>query len=961
MTWRDRRPSETDASRQRRAAAIALYEESLSELSRSENPLEWAYVQFKLGVVHVPIDVERVIVHFELALDELADRDEETAAIVRLNLGAAYGQRLLGNASDNIERALCYSVAALRSFEARHDDAHTRDALQNLASNQVRRLAGDRADNLESAIEYAQRGLKLYAADTPPDVTATMHHTLGTAYEERVRGEAADNIEMAIQHLELALRAEDALDSKVRWSSHNNLGNAYARRVVGDASANRDRALEHLHAAVDACPRDERPLDWATTQVALCNTYRMASHRDDHLDHAVRHGALALEVFTPQVAPLEWAVAQLAIAAAQGKRDEPDLGAWHTEQALTVLRRDVYPQRWALAHANLGVTFLNGGRASDAAENLRKALTVFTRAAFPADHARTSRTLGDLYFREGEFAAAKQALTGAIAAGEDCLLVAYTDVGRRNEIGAGTAAYAMSAYCSLKLGRHDEALLELDRGKARLLAEVLAEERWLQEVCPPDQRRAIVAVRRRIAEHEAEARLDPATPARRSDRRIADNLREERDRLRALLASSGIDLAPRGVDLQSLVALIPDTGFLVAPLVTSRGSAAIVIEHGAGSVDERHVVWLDSLTQADVATFLVGSPGTAPDLTWFGAYTDRTREPRAWWAMIEKAGEWLWEHVVAAVHARLQAFGAQSGAPVVVLPQGGLGVLPWHAAWRIERGARRYAVDDYTISYAPGAYALTATTQKLGEEIRRGSRFLGVSDPTDDLVAAAAEGELVSRHFPEASRTRLLSGSATRDAVLALVQDVNYLHFACHGIYDPRDPFASRLQALAGSGSLTLSDVMSRLRLSGASLVCLSACETGITETRVIPDEFLGFPAAFHQAGAPAVSSTLWAVDDRVTMILMDRFYDRFRGTDMSVPAALREAQLWLRDATFEALAEMVGAYRTIPGCPEAQAMAKTLFREFALAPADDPPPFAHPYYWAAFAFSGAGLDHDER
>jgi len=545
------RAGAADSSRQQRTTVIALYEESLSELSRGEEPLKWAYVQFRLGVVNQPIDLERAIVHFELALEELADRHEESAVIARLNLGAVYGERLLGNPSDNIERALSCSVTALGSFQARHDDAHARDALVNLAANYVRRLVGDRTGNLESAIEHAQHGLALCTPDTPPDVTACMHHTLGTAYQERVRGETSDNTELAIHHLELALRAEEVLSSKVRWGIHNNLGNSYARRVVSSSSANRDIALGHLHAAVDNCARVARPVDWATTHVGLCNVYRMSSHRDDHLDHSVQHGALALEVFTPDVAPLQWAVAHLALAASQGERQEPDLMAQHTTEALKVLRRDVYAQRWALAHANLGVAFRDAGRMSDAADHLRKALTVFTRTGFPADHARTSRVLANLYFDDGDFATAKEAFTRAIASGEDCLQMAYTDVGRRNEIGMGTASYAMSAYCSLKLGHYDEALLKLERGKARLLAEVLAEEQWLEEMCPPDQRRMIVVVRSRITELEAEARLDPATPARRSDRRIADDLREERQKLRALLASSGIDLLPRAVDLQS--------------------------------------------------------------------------------------------------------------------------------------------------------------------------------------------------------------------------------------------------------------------------------------------------------------------------------------------------------------------------------------------------------------------------
>lgn len=63
-------------------------------------------------------------------------------------------------------------------------------------------------------------------------------------------------------------------------------------------------------------------------------------------------------------------------------------------------------------------------------------------------------------------------------------------------------------------------------------------------------------------------------------------------------------------------------------------------------------------------------------------------------------------------------------------------------------------------------------------------------------------------------------------------------------------------------------------------LVTLSACETGITDIRQSPDEFLGLQAGLLQAGAPTVVSTLWPVDDLSTMLLMERFYQNLLAHD---------------------------------------------------------------------------------
>jgi CHAT domain-containing protein len=93
---------------------------------------------------------------------------------------------------------------------------------------------------------------------------------------------------------------------------------------------------------------------------------------------------------------------------------------------------------------------------------------------------------------------------------------------------------------------------------------------------------------------------------------------------------------------------------------------------------------------------------------------------------------------------------------------------------------------------------------------------------------------------------------------------------------------------LANKVPLTVSRILSELDLTAARLITLSACETGITDIHESPDEYLGMTAAFLQAGAPAVVSTLWAVDDVSTMLLMERFYQLHLEEKQDLPEALR-------------------------------------------------------------------------
>jgi CHAT domain-containing protein len=179
-----------------------------------------------------------------------------------------------------------------------------------------------------------------------------------------------------------------------------------------------------------------------------------------------------------------------------------------------------------------------------------------------------------------------------------------------------------------------------------------------------------------------------------------------------------------------------------------------------------------------------------------------------------------------------------------------------------------------------------------------------------------------------------------------------HLHLSCHGSFDSAEPLDSALQ-LAGTDRLTLRDLLDGdLDLSGVRLAVLSACQTGITEFRRVPDEAIGLPAGFLLAGVPRVVATLWPVSDMSTALLMAEFY-RLLITDHVEPTlALHRAQAHLRDSTPAQLDLARWSERRCEASGGTDTNAFHAASYFRAHP-DADPPFSDPYYWAGFTYTG--------
>lgn len=106
---------------------------------------------------------------------------------------------------------------------------------------------------------------------------------------------------------------------------------------------------------------------------------------------------------------------------------------------------------------------------------------------------------------------------------------------------------------------------------------------------------------------------------------------------------------------------------------------------------------------------------------------------------------------------------------------------------------------------------------------------------------------------------------------------------------------------------------------------------------------------SFLYAGATSVLSTLWAVDAVSTAILMIKFYELL-GSKIrpSVSIALRESQLWLRDATVQDLVDWADSSELL-NSESKERIKKKYRRDYD----NDEQPCKSPMYWAAFCAVG--------
>ena len=216
------------------------------------------------------------------------------------------------------------------------------------------------------------------------------------------------------------------------------------------------------------------------------------------------------------------------------------------------------------------------------------------------------------------------------------------------------------------------------------------------------------------------------------------------------------------------------------------------------------------------------------------------------------------------------------GKNLIIIPQKILHYVPFNALFN----GKNYLIESREIVFSPSATVwqiLSARQSKTPEN----ALLFGFAD--EYIPNVTGEIETLENIF-ESSQT--FSGErATFAAFAQNAGKFDVLHFACHGQFRADNPLFSSLHL--ADGFVTVRDICSSDL--NAELVCLSACETGLSKVAA-GEEILGLARGFLSAGASSLVLSLWNVNDEATTRLMKIFYQNLqRGS--SVSASLAYAQ----------------------------------------------------------------------
>jgi CHAT domain-containing protein/tetratricopeptide (TPR) repeat protein len=621
------------------------------------------------------------------------------------------------------------------------------------------------------------------------------------------------------------------------------------------------------------------------------------------------------------------------------------------QQALAVDRKIGDRLAEGIALSQLGRAALELGDARTALSSFDQAIEILGAAGSLADKAEALRDRGEAYARQGDPRKALESLHPALdlaratghkaseARVEQALARAERQLGHpgearvhaeaavaaietlRTRIGSLDLRTSFSAlthdafelYADLLMEAGlDRAALEItERARARTLLELLAEAGVdIQQGVDPALLGRRTSLLRRLSVRAERALREPAKKGEDPDRYailrdldvVEAEIRERSPGYAALTQAQPLGAA----EIQAL--LDPETLLLSYALGKSRSFLWAVTAKGI----ESHELPGRDIVEAAARRFHQGLSAFDP--------ADRAREA-------EEAAA-LSRMLLGPVADRL------AGRRLVVVPDGALEYVPFGALPVPNPSASAPAasiLDEHEVVYLPSASALAVQRKTLARRPTAPKRIALLADPVFDardprvagghatassagrsrspgdvpvferLPGSRAEAEAIAALAPPGDSTLALDFDASRDLALGdSLGAYRIVHFATHGVIDAEHPALSGLAlSMVGKdgtprdGFLHLHDIYN-LRLN-ADLVVLSGCRTALGK-EVRGEGLIGLTRGFLYAGAPRVVASLWKVEDQATAALMTRFYRALWTDGMRPAAALRAAQLSLRE-----------------------------------------------------------------
>jgi len=614
------------------------------------------------------------------------------------------------------------------------------------------------------------------------------------------------------------------------------------------------------------------------------------------------------------------------------RMNKPAEAVDHLEKSLEQFRRRdrFLGQRWVYLYLGEAYTRLN--KNMEAKKSFESAIEVALKAVDPQPQWMAHQWLGRMAEREGEEQSAFEHYARAITIIET-MRAKYTDPSLKVLFMKDKLrVYERMIKLLYKMQRAPEALHYLERAKARVMLDMLAEKAFFSK---NKEENELLIQERALRNQIDEISMEQEENEIEEPQEVEEGILEAQELEGAVSGLERLQVQHRTI-LERIEKLNPELASLVTinPLKAGEIQAlldgdTVLLEYFIGQ--EARFVFAVTSEKVLAVLLKVDSNRLFEKIKEFRA---RAVEGVTLDRLFSKAYEepllYLYEVLIQPIEEEIS-----NKKNLVIVPHGMLHYLPFQALLSKEG---KYLLESSNISYLP-----SATVLKYARAKNKGNRadLFAVGNPVTELSplpAAEVEVNEVSAIFK--NKLVLTGQQATKTSVKSQGPLYDMILLSTHGEMIESNPLKSNLRFTASGnedGKLTVSEIFD-MEIK-ASLVTLSGCETALErgETGDFPqgDDLVGLSRAFIHAGAPSVVASLWNVSDDSTIELMRTFYQNLRS--MPKAEALRKAQMDLMRSTVRFTVTRAGGGMIRPTEKESEEVVEC----------------SHPFFWAPFILLG--------
>lgn len=861
------------------------------------------------------IDHDLAIRGFRHALDNVNRKENAPLwGSLKSQLGIAY------KSIDNERKALPALRSALEVFQDNPNSKRLMNLLVYLGDSYVQ------IGKIKEAIATFEEALSLPANHGSDDDRAQARMGLGLIYLDSDEPGYSKRLVKAIKLFESASQFYQADGPNADWAyAQSSLGFCYSDAQFNERALNVETAISHFQNSLRVYDKRKSPEDWARVQLGLGIVIQQRAFGvpSENVSAAITALKLSLKVYRASTHPDQRAMVLITLGALYVEGVfPPEFNSWELaikviREALSLVSYKDDPATWTSAHLNIGNAYASREKGWQR-RNLKTAEEHLKLAAsgclnnYSTQSGFINVSLGCIYIKQhGEFGS--QTLESAITA----IKTGLTSL-QRDDL----PHFWMQAQANLAIaymfGDDWRNVFEIAEDVLNASDDLLHAATSIEEQI-------------RLIKDIADT-VDLGTLAKvqlgNDIKAFAFACRARARFLRFLNSNS--ETKPPSVDRT----LEPSEAYFQFCLP---------------SVDELGLVFV--VTRTDITVHKLLGIGyevrdqlfNDPENGWLTAYRSFSERGMAELGTFSDALERTLSVIGKELSPVLRGLSRDGIKRLIISPSGVFSLIPIHMVDFEDK----LLLEAFETVYTPDLETyLTKTNAKAS---RHSGKSLIVSNPSENLHHAEQELQALETLF---SDHRTLAGDdATLKTVLQHLREgnaYNFLHFACHGSYGWAH-FDSGGLELANSERLTFKTILHEAKLRPGAVVVLAACESGVTDYELMRNETFGLQLAFLHAGAGAVISTLWPVDDLATRHLMRALYEGLK-QGLSPSVALRNAQLWMRNVSNR---ELYGEDMPVLDTSQTRISNQGGGPHPIETGKFDDKPFSHPVFWAGFTVYG--------